>query len=363
MGRDILGHHHPTLLDVPISYFHSAYANVPSQTTTLRRMVGTRYYKQQIEAIRNQADPAEQSKRKKQLPAFTLALLYHRRERASISAQVNQQWPMLMGDIDAKDNPELDMALVKRDLARLPYVLLCAQSVRGGLWFVVRLPDHQTPATLQAHFGYVKKLFADLFGIVLDRSKGGNPTHLRYVSYDPAPYLNEAATELTGTYTEKVTFLKSSSNQTPRYTRPNTQALSRPNLLKRVASLAEQAAEGERHDKLLKAAKLAGGYVATGNLHEQDAIDALETVASEWDNFTKSQRTIRDGIRYGLQAPIEPTTDGSTQSSYPVLPGSYVPSQPETTTPKGPLIVKTLADWAANPGSILRPDEDQLERL
>lgn len=27
------------------------------------------------------------------------------------------------------------------------------------------------------------------------------------------------------------------------------------------------------------------------------------------------------------------------------------------------VIVKTLADWAANPGSILRPDESQIERL
>lgn len=31
--------------------------------------------------------------------------------------------------------------------------------------------------------------------------------------------------------------------------------------------------------------------------------------------------------------------------------------------PTGPLIVRTLAEWGANPGSILRPDECQIERL
>jgi hypothetical protein len=80
-------------------------------------------------------------------------------------------------------------------------------------------------------------------------------------------------------------------------------------------------------------------------MDEQNAVYALEIVASEWPTFSKSQKTIRDGIRYGLTKPI-----------YPNKP-------PPPQQPARPLIVRTLAEWVANPGSICRPDESQLERL
>ena len=62
--------------------------------------------------------------------------------------------------------------------------------------------------------------------------------------------------------------------------------------------------EGERHQQLLKASRLAGGFVAGGCLSEEEAIEALEAVVQHWPMFSKSQRTIRDGLRYGLQEPI-----------------------------------------------------------
>ncbi|SOD99780.1 hypothetical protein SAMN06269250_0160, partial [Spirosoma fluviale] len=111
---------------------------------------------------------------------------------------------------------------------------------------------------------------------------------------------------------------------------------------------AEAATQGQRHLTLLKAATLAGGYIATGRIDEQTAIYALETVASEWPNFTKSQKTIRDGIRNGLTKPIYPEEQAK---------GSSRPANPR------PVIVRTIAEQLARPGSILKPDESQLERL
>lgn len=295
----------PNLLDVPISFFEydqqrNHFANAPSQETTLRRIVKTRFYRDTIEAIRTETDVTRQDQLKKQLPAITpVALLYHRRRDTTFAQKIKQQWPMLMGDIDRKDNPGVDMAELKIHLTRLPYVLLCAYSVRGGLWFVVRLPEDQTPETLAAHFRYLQRVFRERFGIVLDASKGGNPTDLRFVSYDAEPYLNENSTVMKGFYTPVP---KPAFRTFP--DRP-TKPIDQHELLTRLVRNPQNAAEGQRHETLLKAAILAGGYVAAGRIDEQIAVYALETVASEWPNFSKSQKTIRDGISYGLVKPID----------------------------------------------------------
>ncbi|GAB2524792.1 hypothetical protein [Spirosoma aerophilum] len=297
----------PTLLDVPISYFEydhqrDTFANVPSQQTTLRRMATTRFYQVSTEAICAEPDKNIQNLLKKYQPAFTpAALLNHRKKDTSPAEKIQQQWPMMMGDVDQKDNPGVDMAELKKHLARLPFVLICAFSVRRGLWFVVRLPDHQTPETLAAHFRYLQKLFTQKFGIKLDTTKGGNPTDLRFVSYDELPYINENATVLTGTHTPQRKAYVPSYSPKSSFGAPNQNMV-----LTWLVRRTEAASEGQRHATLLRESKLAGGYISGGLLDEQTVINALETVASEWPNFAKSRKTIRDGIRYGLSAPIYP---------------------------------------------------------
>ncbi|MBC3786484.1 BT4734/BF3469 family protein [Spirosoma utsteinense] len=334
----------PNLLDVPISFFEldhqrGHFANVPARNTSLRRIVSTKYYRSTIEAIRAESDPEKQGELKKQLPTITpVALLHHRRRDTSFAEKISQQWPMMMGDVDIKDNPGVNMAELKKYIARLPYVLLCTFSVRKGLWFVVQLPDHRTPETLAAHFRYLQKLFSDIFGVNLDKGKGGNPTDLRFVSYDPTPYINENAIVLSGTYEPP------KASHTIDYSRFNRQ--DERNLLPRLVRFVRTAGEGQRHTTLLKAATVAGGYIAAGLVDEQIVTLALETIASEWPTFSKSQKTIRDGIRYGLTKPIY-----------------LVEKEQPYYTDSKPVVVYTIADQLARPGSILRPEESRLERL
>lgn len=291
--------HAPSLLDVPISVFAHAQTNTPEAITTLRKIVSTSYYRPQIEAIRAELDDAKkQQELKKQLRAIApVALLHHRKAATGFADKIAQQWPLLMGDVDQKDNPGLDMGELKHHLCRLPFVLLCAYSVRGGLWFVIRLPDHQTPETLAAHFRYVQKLFNESYGINLDASKGGNPCHLRYVSYDPAPYVNETPLVLSKTYTL--------SAQRPRPLEQTSRfELDERQLLERLVCFIESAGAGERHAKLLRASVVAGGHIAAGHLTEQTAVYVLENAVANWPMFSKSQRTIKDGIRYGQTKPM-----------------------------------------------------------
>lgn len=323
--------HQPNLLDVPISFFEYDYqrhsfANVPSQITTLRRITSTGYYRLVIEAIRAETDKESQEQLKKQLPAITpVTLLYHRRRDTTFAQKIQYQWPLLMGDIDQKDNPGLNMADLKKHLARLPYVLLCAYSVRGGLWFVMRLPDNQNPETLAAHFRYLQKLFTDKFGVKLDRSKGGNPTHLRFISYDAAPYVNENATVLAGTYTPP--------KPQPNAARPFVVRHDQPAgewELRQVVELARKAQKGDRHGPLLKAAYLAGGFIGAGRLDHATAVYALETIASELDSFRDSERVIKDGITHGEQKPIYPDTAYRKEQPQPDPP-AIPPPRPNNT--------------------------------
>ena len=294
--------HRPTWLDLPISFFNAGTSNVPARQTTLRRIATTSYYRPLVEQICAEPDEAKQGELKKQLPAITpVAWLHHRRKETSFADKIKSQWPQLVGDIDRKDNPDVDMAQLKQHLTRLAYVGLCSYSVRGGLWFVIRLPDHQTPETLAAHFRYVQRLFSKNYGVKLDTSKGGNPTDLRYVAYDAAPWLNDSPTVMGMTYTPPkpapvpFDYSQFSTKFQGRYD---------AELLTWLVRRVEAATEGNRHTTLRNESRLAGGYIAAGRLDEATAVCALETVASEWPDFRKSQGTIRDGIGYGMSAPL-----------------------------------------------------------
>jgi hypothetical protein len=62
----------------------------------------------------------------------------------------------------------------------------------------------------------------------------------------------------------------------------------------------------EGHNTLLKMARLAGGYVATGSLNEGDAIAELTAAASARPNQDDKEieRVIRDGIANGKRDPV-----------------------------------------------------------
>jgi hypothetical protein len=62
---------------------------------------------------------------------------------------------------------------------------------------------------------------------------------------------------------------------------------------------------GTRHRSRLKAARLLGGYVAGDFLSYGDAYAILEGIVQHHTaHFSKSMRTIADGLRYGMRTPV-----------------------------------------------------------
>lgn len=139
-----------------------------------------------VEAVRNERDEARQKALKEQLPCFTPSGTFNGRKADSIK----QHSGFVCIDIDEKDNKQVkDFARLKEILTALPYVAYCATSCRGNGYFCL-IPIADTTKhreyclTLQSAF--------EACGIIVDKSCI-DVCRKRYVSYDPAPYINTNA--------------------------------------------------------------------------------------------------------------------------------------------------------------------------
>ncbi|MEZ0483205.1 DUF3987 domain-containing protein [Fibrella aquatica] len=88
--------------------------------------------------------------------------------------------------------------------------------------------------------------------------------------------------------------------------------------LDRSLDMIRRAPDGQKHYVLCKAGKLAGGYIASGLVQENEAVLALEEAIRVKPNvidFEAARRTIRDSIDYGRNKPIEPYVPFLTETS------------------------------------------------
>lgn len=75
--------------------------------------------------------------------------------------------------------------------------------------------------------------------------------------------------------------------------------------LAQLGRVVSAAREGERHNTLLKMARLGGGYIAGGGLDEAAVIAELTAAARGWgDDEREIERVIRDGIDNGKAEPV-----------------------------------------------------------
>lgn len=93
-------------------------------------------------------------------------------------------------DIDAKDNPHLDMAEdVMPRLRELPYVFYAGKSVSGNGYFAIIPLLHK--GLHRQHYCSLKHVFLEM-GINIDKNCG-DVTRTRFISYDDNFYMNENA--------------------------------------------------------------------------------------------------------------------------------------------------------------------------
>lgn len=187
----------------------------------------------------------------------------------------------------------------KQELIKFPFVYSVFISPSGdGLKVVVRIP-----ADIERHKGHylaLLKVFPDADTTSQDICR------ICFQSCDKDIYVNVDAVEFTD-YMEEA----------PKEKLPPREFIKNDyDLGARAAKIIRNAADGQKHEALLSASRLMGGFIAGGLMEEHLGISILESEIQgrNINDFDGAKKTIRDGIAYGKENPIyEEVKDISTE--------------------------------------------------
>ena len=189
------------------------------------------------------------------------------------------------------------------------------------------------PDKHELHFRALQRIFKS-FGIKVDTGCG-DVCRLRGYSYDHEGYFNHEA-KVFREYKEPVRITQ----------RQNTFKASAgtKDKISIAVKMINEAMKGEKHHTLLKASKLMGGYIATGEVNEDTAIDAMEIAIQNHDikSMDEAKKTIRKGIEYGMQSPISHIRSFDVSAYKPQRATKLRPQAFEQAQPTETVQVRTL---------------------
>lgn len=191
------------------------------------------------------------------------------------------------------DFDHIDVASSKSLLATDPYVYSCWVSPSGdGLKALVRITN---PERHRDHFRSLVTYFSKQYNLQVDES-GINESRACFESYDPDISINDDAIRFGAFATERSE--QQVANQEGVFT-----DYMKLNLACRMVRMAD---DGDKHNTLLKASKLVGGYITAGRIEEDEAVRVLfrEISKRDIDSEEHAYNTIRAGIEEGKKAPI-----------------------------------------------------------
>ena len=176
-----------SLFDTKISFYSNVEDNVGMEIS-LRDFLFCDQYKEQIEHIRSLQDENIQKRLKLQLPLATISGTFAPiRKAENLVTHSN----LLCIDIDKKDNMDVTWFNdLKYEWRNIPQILYAGRSIRGKGWFAIfriAYPDKH-----KAQFEALQRDFASS-GLVIDKACK-DVSRMRFISYDPEPYVNEDAT-------------------------------------------------------------------------------------------------------------------------------------------------------------------------
>lgn len=239
-------------------------------------------YKDRIHQIRTTTDKANKSRFKNDLPSVCFSGEFTKR----FDKDIKKHSGLVVLDFDHVPN----LTELKETICKDKYTYASFISPSGdGLKVVVKIPpvieDHE------AHYYALIKKYPNL------DSTSKNISRVCFVSYDPDIYINEQSEVFTqkGKLEIKKTEVRVREAQTTDYKK-----------IQVAADIIRNAIDGEKHHALIKAARLAGGFIAGGLVEEYEAIRILESEINGKNitDFKGACKTIQDGIEYGKREPI-----------------------------------------------------------
>lgn len=192
----------------------------------------------------------------------------------------------------------------KETLKALPWVYVVFISLGGdGLKALVKIPEVKNDEEYKQYFEAVSDELEKIAPKALDQS-GKDICRLCFFSYDPDLYLNENA--LIWTKKKERGQLK----QNDKYVKNDYKRAMTP------LNYIRNSEQGERHTRILKAARLMGGYVAAEIMSEDEAVRLLkqEAYAIAPEDYQENQRAILDGINNGKSDPVYETLENEIKT-------------------------------------------------
>ncbi len=240
--------------------------------------------KDKLDAIRTETDEKKRKDLKKKLPCILFSGTFKTRHDNALikhSGFVVLDW-----------DKQADLNEKKKEICKHNFIYSCFVSPSGdGLKAVVKIP-----AINEKHRGYYRglmKVFPDLDATSINESR------ICYASADSKIYINKNAVEFTDCVElEKLsnTLIGGKIATVNNYSRAEV-----------ALKIIRDSVDGEKHACLLKASKLMGGYISGGIISEDEGIRLLESEISlkNIDDFDEAKRTIRKGVDFGKNEPIE----------------------------------------------------------
>ena len=248
-----------------------------------------------IEAIRNGAKDF-----KKNLPV----VLFSGEFKGRYDEALERHSQYIVLDFD-----HIDVAASKALLSTDPYVYSCWVSPSGdGLKALVKITN---PERHRDHFRALRTYFHKQYDLEVDES-GINESRACFESYDPDIVINDDSSTFGAFATEKSEsqIAVSKSDSYTDYLKLNL-----------ATRMIRQAADGEKHPTLLRAARLCGGYISAGRMEEDEVIRILtrEIMKRDIDDEQHAVRTIKEAIEKGKQDPIRATIDDERKAQRELL--------------------------------------------
>ena len=201
-------------------------------------------------------------------------------------------------DFDMKESSNEEILDKINDLKEDPHIYAVWRSASGkGVHALMKI--HSTE-NYRAHYKAIISKYPSI------DEKCSNISRILFVSYDPDMHINEDALPFTELINEEILVL---SSEPVRAEKTDFRRL------ELVCNLFLNAQVGERNDKMLRAARLLGGFI-TGGIIQEDIgrsalLGALETRRYELgeEDYRDAIRTMDNGLNHGKLSPIQEIQD------------------------------------------------------
>jgi archaellum biogenesis ATPase FlaH len=230
---------------------------------------------------------AGEKRRKNDLPVVLFSGKFNRRADVDLVEHNG----LIICDFD-----HVDVEKTKQSLSNDEVVLACWVSPSGD--GVKALVNIENPVKHKEHFSAMVEHFRDAHQLELDPS-GRNISRACYESYDPDILIKPVSEKFSSLKTDERVELPE-----PKQIQDGVQV--DYTKLQVAANMIRNARDGEKHNTLIRAARLMGGYIGSGMLDEPQVIQVLESEIKKRniDSLDLAMKTIMDGINQGKLLPI-----------------------------------------------------------